>query len=312
MWIVSPIVRKPFGRGRWAWAAVAVFGVIAIPVVVWAGARIGGGDDGQPPGGVAGDPGVSHVHGLGINPADGSLVVATHYGSFRIPSDGGEAIRIGNSFQDTMGFTVAGPDQFLGSGHPDLAGSRAGQPGRLGLIASTDGGVKWNAISLSGEVDFHGLVFAHDRVYGWDSGSGRFMVSRNQRDWETRATLDLFAFAVDPDDADHLIGAGPDGMVESRDEGRTWTGTDGAQIVTLSWERNGELWGIDAAGVVWHRAASEWNRSGRLPGQPQAFLATADALFAAADDNTDDVSVTGIYRSTDQGRTWELRYRDPQ
>ena len=288
--------------------ALIVVGVIAIPAMVWAGVRIAGRDN-RRPGDLAGDPGVSHVHGLGINPADGSLIVATHYGSFRIPPDGDEAVRIGDSFQDTMGFTVAGPDHFLGSGHPDLAGARAGQPTRLGLIESTDAGATWTAISLGGDVDFHGLAFAHGQVYGWDSGTGRFMVSRNRRDWDTRATLDLSGFAVDPDDADHIIGAGPDGLTESTDGGRMWTGTDGPQLVSISWEPEVGLWGADAGGVVWHRAGPEWNRAGELPGEPQTFLATADALYTAAHD---DNGVTGIYRSNDDGRSWDLRYRDTQ
>ncbi|MGH3371845.1 MAG: F510_1955 family glycosylhydrolase [Nocardioidaceae bacterium] len=285
--------------------ALLVSAVAVLGVVLWVLAR--GDDNGS--GAVAGgeDPGVAHVHGLGINPADGSLIVATHYGSFRIPADGDDAQRIGDSFQDTMGFTVAGPDHFLGSGHPDLAGSRAGQPGRLGLIESTDGGAAWTSISLSGEVDFHGLAFAHDHVYGWDSGTGRFMVSADRTAWETRSTLDLFGFAVDPDDADHILGAGPQGLTESTDGGRTWTGADGPKLLTVSWDADAGLWGADPGGIVWHRSGTEWTRAGGLPGEPQAFLAAPDALYAAAHD---DNGVTGIYRSTDDGRTWDLRYRD--
>jgi hypothetical protein len=50
----------------------------------------GGGDDSG--GGASpaerprfGDPGPIHVHGLGINPKDGALLVATHTGLFRAP-----------------------------------------------------------------------------------------------------------------------------------------------------------------------------------------------------------------------------------
>lgn len=302
-----PTRRRP---SRGARVAVIAATVTAIAAAVVAVVVIAGRDDGPSPGEVAGDdPGVSHVHGLGINPADGSLVVVTHYGSFRIPPDGDDAVRIGESFQDTMGFTVAGPDHFFGSGHPDLQGMQAGQPTRLGLIESTDGGETWTALSLSGEVDFHGLAFAHDHVYGWDSGTGRFMVSTDRRDWETRSTVDLFGFAVDPDDADHVIGAGPDGLVESSDGGRTWADADGPQFVALSWESDAGLWGADPGGGVWRHDGSAWEQAGALPGEPQAFLATADALYAAAHD---DDGVTGIYRSTDDGQTWDLRYRDAQ
>jgi hypothetical protein len=103
-----------------------VVAVVAVPAIVWAGIRIAGRGDDSRPRQLAGEPGISHVHGLGINPADGALIVATHFDSFRVPPDGDEAVRIGDSFQDTMGFTVAGPDHFLGSGHPDVEGVRAG------------------------------------------------------------------------------------------------------------------------------------------------------------------------------------------
>lgn len=259
------------------------------------------------PGNAANEHGVAHVHGLGINPTDGSLIIATHYGSFRLPADGGDAERIGDSFQDTMGFTVAGPDHFLGSGHPDVAGIANGQPSRLGLIESNDAGVSWTGLSLGGDVDFHALAFAHGQVYGWDSDSGRFMISTDQRTWETRSTLQLASFAVDPGNPDHLVATTPAGLVESSDGGRVWRGSQGPALVTLSWDSQAGLFGVDPAGAVWRQGTAGWEQAGRLPGQPQALLATPDALWAAAHDSAD---VTGIYRSTDGGQTWDLRYRD--
>jgi hypothetical protein len=255
------------------------------------------------------DPGVSHVHGLGINPADRSLIVATHYGSFRLPAGDGDAERIGDSYHDTMGFTVAGPDHFLGSGHPDLAGARAGQPTQLGLIESTDGGASWDALSLSGQADFHALAYTDNQVYGWDAGTGRFMVSADRRTWDTRSTLDLYGFAADPANPDHLIAATPSGIADSADGGRTWTAVDGPQLVTIGWHPDSGLWGADPAGVVWHHDGDRWSEAGQLPGQPQAFLAADDGLYAAVFDDHDE---TGIYQSTDDGHTWTLRYQDDQ
>ena len=67
-----------------------------------------------------------------------------------------------------MGFTVVGPDRFLGSGHPDAAGIRQGKPARLGLIESTDAGDSWASRSLSGEVDFHALASSQGTTgLGW-------------------------------------------------------------------------------------------------------------------------------------------------
>jgi hypothetical protein len=140
-----------------------------------------------------------------------------------------------------MGFTVVGPDHFLGSGHLDTAGMREGLPGLVGLIESTNGGQNREPVSLLGEVDFHGLAYAHDQVYGWDSTSGRFLVSADRTMWDERSTLDRFGFAVDLSDADHVVGAGPDGLVESTDGGRTWARTDGPGLLVLSWDAEAGL-----------------------------------------------------------------------
>jgi photosystem II stability/assembly factor-like uncharacterized protein len=295
-----------WGRDRLVFAAAVI---VALPVLVWAGFRMAGGGDSTPalP---AGDPGVAHVHGLGINPADGSLYIATHYGTFRLDKDK-KVERVGASHQDTMGFTVAGADRFLGSGHPDLDGIRQGKPPRLGLIESTDAGATWRSLSLSGEADFHGLAFAHGRVYGWDSGSGRFMVSSDWRSWDTRSTQVLAGFAVDPINPDHIVGAGQQGLLDSADGGRTWRPLPGPLLSVLSWDAAAGLVGAGPDGTI-HRSAdagASWAPGGRLPGDPQALLSTAQAWYAAAHDED---GTTGIYRSTNAGRTWDLYYRDRQ
>ena len=283
---------------------IVVAGLAAIAALVWVLGTSGGEAPGQASPGQ--DPGVAHVHGLGVNPADGSLYVATHTGTFRIP-DEGQAERVGSSYQDTMGFTVAGPDRFLGSGHPDVAGIQQGQPSRLGLIESTDAGKTWEPLSLSGDADFHGLAFTHDRVYGWDATTGRFMVSDDGTAWDTRSAVRLFGFAVDPADPDHVVGASQNGLLDSADGGRSWQSVESPGLVALSWDSQMGLWGVEPNGTV-HRRDQEdstWERQGRLPGQPEALLASDGLLYAAALED----DVTGIYRSED-GATWRLVYRD--
>lgn len=299
--------RRPARRGWHDRFPFIVVLVAALAVAGWALLRFTD-DDGSSPSLSADDPGIAHVHGLGLNPADGSLNVATHYGTFRI--DRNKAVkRLGSSFQDTMGFTVAGPNHFLGSGHPDLESARAGQPSRLGLIESTDAGATWTPVSLSGEVDFHGLAAVHGRVYGWDSGSGRFMVSMDRRTWETRSTLRLAAFAVDPADPEHIVGAGGRRLLDSTDGGRTWRDGPGPVLATVSWDGTAGLVGVDQGGAVHHSVdrGATWQRAGQLFGAPEALLATRAAWYAAA---KDDEGTTTIYRSTDAGRNWELYYRD--
>ena len=282
--------------------------VVAVPLLVWGGMRLLADGDESASVLPAGDPGIAHVHGLGLDPADSSLFVATHYGTFRIGPDK-KVHRIGRSYQDTMGFTVAGEGRLLGSGHPDVQGARQGQPGRLGLIESTDGGASWRSLSLSGEADFHGLSFAHGRVYGSDSGSGRFMVSADGKTWDVRSAVPLAGFAVDPANPEHVVGAGRTGLLESTDGGRTWVSRAGPGLVTLAWEPSVGLVGAASDGGL-HRSGdggASWSATGRLPGPPEALLVTATSWYAAAKEG----GATGIYRSTDSGRTWELYYRDP-
>ncbi|QYG94253.1 exo-alpha-sialidase [Iamia sp. SCSIO 61187] len=254
------------------------------------------------------DLGVAHVHGLGIDPADDSLYIATHHGMFRI-EDGAPPQTVGETVQDTMGFTVTGPGRFLGSGHPDVAGLEAGDPGLLGLIESTDAGESWDDISLSGEADFHALVAVHDLVYGWDSTSSQLMVAPDGRDWEVWSRIALTGFAVDPADEERTVAATPEGVRLSSDGGRRWDAPSSPVLVVVSWAADGPLWGLEPSGRVQRSddGGSSWEPAGALDEAPQALLATGDDLWAAASDEDD---LTGIYRSDDGGETWNLEHRD--
>jgi photosystem II stability/assembly factor-like uncharacterized protein len=124
-----------------------------------------------------------------------------------------------------MGFTVAGPDYFLGSGHPDIEEAVAKDlPPHLGLIESRDAGRTWRTLSLLGEADFHVLRFAGQRVYGYDASNDRLVVSGdNGRTWrEVNRPAPLLDLAIDPGDETHLIAAGEGGLYESTNAGGAW------------------------------------------------------------------------------------------
>lgn len=243
------------------------------------------------------DPGPVHVHGLGINPSDGALYIATHTGLWRLPRGAQAPERVGESRQDTMGFTVVGPDHFLGSGHPD----NVRQPPLLGLIESKDRGEDWDSISLLGEADFHVLRAVGSRIYGYDVTNERLMVSTNGgRSWTQHRPPALIDLAPDPVNPTRVVASTERGLLFSRDAGVSWRPLgEGAGL--LAWPAPNVLYLVTGTGEVMRSddRGRRWVRSGAIDGQPAAFLATTGRELYAA------VHRGGIVRSRDGGRTWE-------
>ena len=245
---------------------------------------------------VVGRNNLEHIHGLGVNPRDRALMIATHRGLFRSGPNDEQATRVGDRQQDTMGFTVVGPDRFLGSGHPDL---RDDLPPMLGLIRSRDGGNTWQPVSLLGKADFHTLRADGRFVYGVDRG--RLLISADEgRSWSERGTPGpLFDLAIQPGNPRRLVGAGASGLIASRDQGRSWRALR-AEPGLLAWSK--ELFHVDASGKV-HRstdAGASWTAMGSIGSAPAALLADADRLYAALHDGS-------VLASGDGGRSWRVR-----
>jgi len=288
------------GPRRLAYAgAFLLAAVVAVVVVI----RAGGGDGTQGTSAAA-DGGPVHVHGLGVNPRDGALFIATHTGLFRLAKDQARAERYGQGSQDTMGFTVVGPDRFLGSGHPGELGAG---PSALGLIDSRDAGRRWTPVSLSGEADFHLLRASGRRVYGADSSTGRLLASSDEgRSWsERKPPGDLVDLAVDPRDGRRLVASNQSGLVASGDEGRTWKPLGRAPVGLLSWVASGSLFHVDAYGRV--QASTDDGRTWR----PRASIGTQPAVFSAADERSLYAALPDgtIRASTDGAKTWTTRSR---
>ncbi|KMO75556.1 F510_1955 family glycosylhydrolase [Mycolicibacterium chlorophenolicum] len=240
-------------------------------------------------------PGMVHIHGLGINPADKRLYVATHYGLFRA-GEGQASQRVGDLAQDFMGFTVTGNDEFLASGHPDP--SDRSQPPHLGLIRSDDAGQSWESLSLKGSADFHALEYRHDRIYGHDSQSGRVLISTDERSWQQRAEIAAYDLAASPADADDILATTRQGLLRSTDGAVTFDVVAGAPtLVFVSWPDSGPLIGVDAQGTLYTSNDSRiWQAQHRLNAKPQALLAAGNRQVYVATD-------TAIYQSGDNGAT---------
>jgi hypothetical protein len=278
--------------------------LVAVLAIAAAGC---GGDDDRPPG--AGPRletvGPIHVHGLGVNPKDGALFIATHTGLFRADEGERRSSRVADRYQDTMGFTVSGPDRFLGSGHPDF-NKDPDLPPLLGLIASDDGGESWEAVSLLGEADFHVLEEVGNWVYGFDASGDRLLLSRDAgQTWQERTSPEsLVSLAIDPQDRSHIVASGERRLYESRDAGRRWRRVRDASGL-LVWPASRKLYLTSADGAVQisSNAGRSWERRGDVDGQPAAFEAEgAEDLYVALHDGT-------VKRSTDGGGSWKVRSR---
>ena len=262
---------------------------------------------------------IGHIHGLGVDPDDGDLFVATHTGVYRHPAGEGGGISelegpIGGNEQDTMGFTMVDGVMF-GSGHPDPAGPDA-ELAALGLIVSTDQAETWDRVSLAGKADFHDIASVqnvddgHD-VYAYDGAAGAVRISSDSgKTWLTGANIlarDLTFDTV----SSTLYATLEDGVTLSTDHGITFTADTGAPALYLVEALNdgsGRLVGVDLDGSVWLGAAGEpWKVTGTVTGTVEAltYSNTPNPLLVVAD-------ARGVSTSDDFGTNWDTVLTAPE
>jgi hypothetical protein len=240
------------------------------------------------------DASVGHIHGLGVDPADDSLYVATHFGLFHV-DESGRPSRVADRYQDTMAFTVIGPGHFLGSGHPDLTEDL---PSHLGLIESTDAGETWTPLALQGEADFHILEPAGDALYAYDATSGRLLRTEDQKSFDEVFQGPLISVAA-VDENVSLTATDGNGQLVSIDARSGEARPRGGPIMMyLDTTADGTLAGIDPNGVVQVRSDNgrTWREVGSIGGQPAAFTISDQGWYAATE--------TAVYQSPDDGVTW--------
>ena len=253
---------------------------------------------GEPPS-LAGDSALpfAHVHGMGIDPADGTVLVATHQGLFRVDAVG-KAQRV-SPVMDLMGFAVVGPDHFVASGHP---GPDVDLPQPVGLIESTDGGRTWLPVSRQGESDFHALAVGDLGFIGFD---GTLLRSPDGQDWATLQIPTPPGSLTASPDTPEVLATTQAGLLRSADGGSSWERVSGAPVLqVVDWaDDGGSVVGVDPGGAVW---ASEdrgrtWMKGKSLDAPPQA-VAAADG---AGGQRIVVATPTAVLVSDDGGRTFD-------
>ena len=246
----------------------------------------------------AGEMPSAHIHGVAIDPSDGTHLLATHDGLFEV-AENGLSTRVGPVI-DLMGFTVAGPGHFLSSGHP---GPGVDLPQPVGLIESTDGGRTWVPLSRQGVSDFHALAVSDAGVLGFDGSLWR---SGDREEWE-QVTIPVApaALAASPDGT-VVIATTQDGLLRSDDAGSSWSPIGGAPLLQIvDWAPDGAgLIGVTPSGTVWMSAdrGTTWQQGTDLGSAPQAI----DASGTGVTTRIAVVTVDGLFESRDNGQTFTV------
>lgn len=216
----------------------------------------------------------SHVHGLGYDPNDQTIYVATHHGLILGTRSGDDWTwdYAGLERYDYMGFTQDATNASIlySSGHPDDPRAYGGV--HLGVRRSTDGGATWEQRSLKGQVDFHSLT----SIPGVEGG---------------------------------LVGVWKGNLMESRDGGLTWVNhtIPGTYLPFDAAVTDHHVYVTSADGLLAGHMGntSSWKQHAGGHDEVGSFHA-----IAAAPDGSVMFAGTGngrsgtTYRSTDGGQTW--------
>jgi hypothetical protein len=255
-----------------------------------------------------------YITGLAIDPTDGSMLLATNRGLYRI-APGGRSyqalharVRVGGTVGpfgervSSLAFVNAG--ELLGSGHPN----GPGLPPFLGVIESRDGGGHWTAIARAGFSDLHVLIVSGDVAYGYDTVLGGIVASHDGgRTFAERLAppgglvLDM---AIDPHASGHILASTETAIFTSSDGGTNWRRLEKSTATRLAWSTHG-LFRADAdRGIATSSdGGTRWRRVGTLPRAPGKLAELGDGtLYAALTDGS-------IVRSDDGGRSWRTLFR---
>lgn len=230
------------GRAKFIAIGIAVIATIGIGLAVSMGSNTPSGSDNSRT--------VSwiHVHGLGVDPSDPSVLYIATHGDFYKSVDGGTPVKVDRQRADYMAFNapMAEGAPLYSSGHPSTGGN-------TGLIKSTDGGQTWQPVSavLDPPVDFHAMaVSASDPgvIIGFDSGGrGLFKTADAGGTWDRFDYPGEYvaALAIAPDNPEVMFAGTPDGVFQSEDGAASWTQInqyEGIAVMALAFDAEGNLY----------------------------------------------------------------------
>lgn len=197
-----------------------------------------------------------HVHGVGLDPTDNSILYIATHGDFYQSISGAPPVKVDKVRADYMAFNappVPGVPLYA-SGHPSTGGN-------TGLIKSNDGGITWEHVSnvIEPPVDFHAMAISKqnpETIIGFDSGArGLFKTVDAGQTWETLEPPEyVSALAISPDASEVIFVGTGNGIFKSDDGGKTWIHLDAYQkldVFALAFDNEGKLFAsVKTFGIV--------------------------------------------------------------
>jgi len=253
-----------------------------------------------------------HVHGVGLNPADNSILYIATHGDFYQSISGAPPVKVDKVRADYMAFnapSVPGVPLYA-SGHPSTGGN-------TGLIKSNDGGITWEHVSnvLEPPVDFHAMAISKqnpETIIGFDSGArGLFKTIDAGQTWETLEYPEyISALTISPDDSEVIFAGTDNDIFKSDDGGKIWVHLDAYQelaVFALAFDDNGKLFAsVKTFGIV------QSDNFGKSWESLQYVDLTVTSI--AADSQHEEIYVGGfssggfqeVYRISYDGNSYEM------
>lgn len=189
-----------------------------------------------------------HVHGLGVDPSDPSVLYIATHGDFYKSVDGGTPVKVDRQRADYMAFNAPMTEgvPLYSSGHPSTGGN-------TGLIKSTNGGQTWQVVSnvIDPPVDFHAMAVSASNptvIIGFDSsGRGLFKTEDAGGTWDkfNYPGQYVIALAIAPDNPEVIFAGTNEGLYQSSDGAASWTQLNqykGLAVMALTFDIQGNLY----------------------------------------------------------------------
>lgn len=298
--VPAPTRRQPASARPWVWALTGAAAVAAIAVTVGVVVTKSNDASRNPTGAAKPTPGLPNTpdyHSLMVSPTNAkALLLGTHYGLYR-STDGGR----------TWASDALGGQDAMNLVRP--RGQTLWVAGHMVLAKSVDGGKTWTDVRPAGlpGIDVHG--FASDprnsrTLYAAIAGTGLYRSTDGGNSFSVVSTdvgPAVMALAV-MRDGRILAGDMQQGLMISRDGGRTWSRNLRAQLMGLALNPTDPK-RILASGPgvsLSTNGGGNWKRVLDIPdgGGPVAWSQSNPKIaYVVGFDRT-------LYRSTDSGQTW--------